>query len=980
MLKIYTQLTELVSVGLRALTSKKSATIKAADGQANDAVFTLPAETCTLQAAIAPANITGTANRVGVTGGTSAALTAVAIDLDATQFPNSTAANDGVPLVAGASANTATWKVPQATVDLGHSGFISWGGSGNYYSLSSGTFTVLRAGVGRLSGTKITWAGGESVGSLAADTTYYIGYNATNTLVKIDAATIYSASPEDYYENMHQMFLDNVILYTVWVDSVTPIVAHENHSYDYATDISVHDHFRLGHVFTGTGAALSVLTAGAATIQSVGEDRLDDHGLSSKVPDATSAIIDVTPVFKTASGRAKRYNRRTFTVSGVSVTPTFPATYTNNGSTFTVLHTSIGGGSGTIICWTSAGTAFPAASGTLTKTSGTGDSTITFSSYASPVGCSSTYISSNTPTPLGTGGATRYGIWAVYLVKNDLQTPSTSAPTPTYVWVPSTSAYTSAANAAVSLGTGTAPTMTQFVQSEDLLAIEPCLNGFVLMDGNGRVIPAYTGNGFTAGVRTFKATGSSQFSAGAVAVAAATNVATTTTAFDGRLSSADVNVQLALDTLDDFVVTPPLGGTGVANNAAATLTRSGNHALTLTTTNATGITLPTTGTLATLAGAETLEGKTLDSATVGGTTNDGTDGYLLLKDQSADPSAAAGDDVKLFCKDKKVYKVDSTGTALEVGSGSGSGEVNYVLKSTFEDQTTTGWATYDDGAVAAPVNGTGGSPAAVTVAVQATTFSGSATALRISKAAADGQGEGVNYGDTAGFDIPAIDQSRMLKLQFDYTTSANYVTGDIVVYLYDVTNSVLLNSSIVSLTSGTARYGAQFLSTAGSKYRVILHVATTNANAYTVDVDNVIVGPGSLVQGLKQDKQYFEGTTYNGVPLTVTGTNWTTIRGVFVPYKTTDGAWRMRFNVSGSVTSGTRTSYDVTFSGVSFKNVSGCYRHSRFRHHHDQGIPSEQSLVGSTLYEPPLSTQCTHQPRSHPGRIYGGHGELESKR
>jgi len=58
------------------------------------------------------------------------------------------------------------------------------------------------------------------------------------------------------------------------------------------------------------------------------------------------------------------------------------------------------------------------------------------------------------------------------------------------------------------------------------------------------------------------------------------------------------------------------GGTGVANNAAATLTRSGNHALTLTTTAVTGVTLPTTGTLATLAGAETLSAKTLTSPVI----------------------------------------------------------------------------------------------------------------------------------------------------------------------------------------------------------------------------------------------------------------------------------------------------------------------------------------------------------------------------
>jgi trimeric autotransporter adhesin len=56
------------------------------------------------------------------------------------------------------------------------------------------------------------------------------------------------------------------------------------------------------------------------------------------------------------------------------------------------------------------------------------------------------------------------------------------------------------------------------------------------------------------------------------------------------------------------------GGTGIANNSAATLTRSGNFALTLTTTSTTNVTLPTTGTLATLAGTETLTNKTINGS------------------------------------------------------------------------------------------------------------------------------------------------------------------------------------------------------------------------------------------------------------------------------------------------------------------------------------------------------------------------------
>jgi len=60
-----------------------------------------------------------------------------------------------------------------------------------------------------------------------------------------------------------------------------------------------------------------------------------------------------------------------------SANATVGATYTNNGKTFTVVSTIAAGT--TLIC---TGTGDPASSGTLTKASGTGDSTITFSAVA----------------------------------------------------------------------------------------------------------------------------------------------------------------------------------------------------------------------------------------------------------------------------------------------------------------------------------------------------------------------------------------------------------------------------------------------------------------------------------------------------------------------------------------------------------------------------------------------------------------------
>lgn len=68
----------------------------------------------------------------------------------------------------------------------------------------------------------------------------------------------------------------------------------------------------------------------------------------------------------------------TFTVSGVTVSPVVGATYTNNSSTFTVRYTLISGGVGYVITKRTSGTNSPSST-TLTKTAGTGDSTITFS-------------------------------------------------------------------------------------------------------------------------------------------------------------------------------------------------------------------------------------------------------------------------------------------------------------------------------------------------------------------------------------------------------------------------------------------------------------------------------------------------------------------------------------------------------------------------------------------------------------------------
>lgn len=160
-------------------------------------------------------------------------------------------------------------------------------------------------------------------------------------------------------------------------------------------------------------------------------------------------------------------------------------------------------------------------------------------------------------------------------------------------------------------------------------------------------------------------------------------------------------------------------------------------------------------------------------------------------------------------------------------------------------QYETGTATLDGGGDTAPVDGTGGSVSNLTFSSDTSSPLVGIASFKLDKSAASTIGMGIS----TDFTISNADAGNPIQINFYYKGSTNITLGsssDVKVFLYDVTNAVMLPISANSYLSGPVNTIKTFVgnftsSSTSTNYRLILHVASSNALAWNLLTDSVVV-------------------------------------------------------------------------------------------------------------------------------------------
>jgi len=236
-------------------------------------------------------------------------------------------------IVSGSSFVGAINQLQQSQYYEENTGIVAWTGAGVYYSVSGTDFTVERGGSGYIRGKAVTWAGGQTATSLAANTTTVVGMDTTGTIIT-------TTTFDDY--------ADIIFLFEVLNDGTNIVVVKEDHPYNVDAQLSHYLHHNVGIVIRGTGAIVTRIATGTGAaagdreIEISGADVLEDHGLKTTIPDSGGTGETWDTYYTNGSGNWTRHVEQTQIpmVYNNSGTPTALSTGGANSVSVMVLYVS----------------------------------------------------------------------------------------------------------------------------------------------------------------------------------------------------------------------------------------------------------------------------------------------------------------------------------------------------------------------------------------------------------------------------------------------------------------------------------------------------------------------------------------------------------------------------------------------------------------------------------------------------------------
>jgi hypothetical protein len=181
-----------------------------------------------------------------------------------------------------------------------------------------------------------------------------------------------------------------------------------------------------------------------------------------------------------------------------------------------------------------------------------------------------------------------------------------------------------------------------------------------------------------------------------------------------------------------------------------------------------------------------------------------------------------------------------------------AGFKNYVQAPDFEDGTTTGWNLGKDFGTTTPTSGglgagaSGFSPLSID---NVTPLAGSASMV-VTKPTGNVQGSTV-YSDPLAIDLE--DTVSQGQLTFSYRTPAvaTYTSGDLSVFMWDITGGALIPLSVNTLDVSTSlpkKFFATFTPTTSKLYRIIFQwTSASNLNAVQITLDSILLGPSVTI-------------------------------------------------------------------------------------------------------------------------------------